>query len=259
MSWAEVKKINSDLKEPLDKKITDLNSSLKTYMLSQINGTRSDIESVHEDLLNLTNGDIYTIKRDVASIKTNTDMSQINEKLTGIKTQTDNIKTQTDNIKTYYDSINGKVNNIQDGVNTNKSKVEGISVNVDDILAKILLYKDAYFTTILSHVSEIELLVKGGSDASGSVVKSVQRGNVTSSTEYGNTGATSKTITIGSVNLSKSVLFVTLYSQPSDYVVDTFRCWLSAATTITYTYARLGGSGSDKIFPSFSWQVIEFN
>ena len=87
----------------------------------------------------------------------------------------------------------------------------------------------------------------------GSVVKSVQRGEASSVSLSSTTLV--RTITINSVNPSKSVLFVT-EKQSSNYYGSIKLT--SNGSGIEQLYYSKNSDGT-RWFPSFMWQVIEFN
>jgi len=92
-------------------------------------------------------------------------------------------------------------------------------------------------------------------------IKSIQRGTA----DYDNFGSwSSRTISISSVNASKSMLvitsphFTTTHAAPAGFGASTNTVTLSSGTTITQMPVFIF-NGSTRHFPAFAWQVIEYH
>lgn len=232
MNWAEVVKINSDLKEPLNTKIAVLKLLLE--QIKDFTGTADvDINSI----LTAVGG----IKTDVAAVKTD---------VGNVKTDVGTVDTNVNSVKSTLGTVNTNVNTANTNINTANTNINSIKTTVGTVNTNV--------SSILTAVNSIK--------TAGTVpaIKSVQRGNVGTSSEvqYNETNMYAKTITISSVNLSKSFLLV--YRSPEDapYFYGSSYCYLSSATAISYyPKARTYQSPANAYtvtWGNFSWQVVEF-
>lgn len=139
----------------------------------------------------------------------------------GVRTVVDSIKTTTDAIKVKVDTVDTRTNTINTNVSTVKTTAESTKTVVDATKSVADITK-----------TNIDTLL------AGRVVKSVQRGEATTSVE----GVIN--ITVSAVNVSKSI--VILQSQSSNSVAGV----LSSPTVI-----KCQSIDHDT---KFSWQLIEF-
>lgn len=219
MDWAEVKKINSDFKEPLDVKLAVLK-----LLIEEIKTATGSATVDLSDIIAAVGG----IKTDVAAVKT---------AVGTVNTNVDSVKTTVGTVNTTVGTVNTNVNTANTNINSIKTTVGTVNTNVSSILTAVNSIKTA-----------------------GTVpaVKSVQRGNVAYASENGTGGA--KTVTISSVNMSKSILLIIHFKSPQ-YMVNNSYHYLSSATAITYYpyYSNyVTNVGYVYNYGGFSWQVIEF-
>lgn len=229
MNWAEVVKINSDLKEPLNTKIAVLKLLLE--QIKDFTGTADvDINSI----LTAVGG----IKTDVAAVKTD---------VGNVKTDVGTVNTNVNSVKSTLGTVNTNVNTANTNINTANTNINSIKTTVGTVNTNV--------SSILTAVNSIK--------TAGTVpaIKSVQRGNVAYVSEnFGYSSPTSKTITISSVNLSKSILLI-IHFKSSQYLYTNSYHYLSSATAITYWpwYSHwVDGIGTVADYGGFSWQVVEF-